>query len=304
MMKMPLVSIVIPVYNGSNFLAEAIRSALGQTYENIEVIVVNDGSTDGGKTEAVAKSFGESIRYFSKPNGGVSSALNLGIQNMQGEYFCWLSHDDLYNPFKIEKQIDFFRSHQDARIVASYFEIFDSSGTRILFTVAPDIVKTGKQLLSTWIYFSSMLIHKSSFDAAGTFDETDRTTQDLDLQLRLLSHIPIYIIHEVLTYFRRHEEQVTLQRPVQHLADKNRLIKKMLRQHGIDFFADDPIENCRQRYDAYRWVGDYALNNGLYKGSEYAYFQALKSRPMSPLLCLQLIIGFENWFKIKTHIHK
>ena len=81
----PLVSIVIPVYNGAEYMREAIDSALAQTYKNIEVIVVNDGSKDN--TDEIARSYGEKIRYFKKENGGVSTALNLAIQNMQGEYF-------------------------------------------------------------------------------------------------------------------------------------------------------------------------------------------------------------------------
>ena len=78
----PLVSIIIPVYNGANYMREAIDSALAQTYRNIEIIVVNDGSNDNGETERIALSYGDKIKYFHKENGGVSSALNLGIQNM------------------------------------------------------------------------------------------------------------------------------------------------------------------------------------------------------------------------------
>ncbi len=84
----PLVSIIIPVYNGSNYVKEAIDSALAQTYKNIEVIVVNDGSTDN--TEKIVKSYGDKIRYFYKENGGVASALNLAIENSKGEYISWL----------------------------------------------------------------------------------------------------------------------------------------------------------------------------------------------------------------------
>lgn len=102
----PLVSIVIPVYNGANYMREAIDSALSQTYENIEVLVVNDGSTDNGATEKIALSYGSRIRYFYKENGGVSSALNLGIREMRGEYFSWLSHDDVYTKEKILCQIE------------------------------------------------------------------------------------------------------------------------------------------------------------------------------------------------------
>ena len=108
----PLVSIVIPVYNGANFLKEAIESALAQTYANIEILVVNDGSTDEGKTRNIALSYGDKIRYFEKVNGGVSSALNLGIKEMKGEYFSWLSHDDVYFPKKIETQIKFLEDNQ------------------------------------------------------------------------------------------------------------------------------------------------------------------------------------------------
>lgn len=102
----PLVSIIIPVYNGSNYLAECIDSALAQTYTPIEVIVVNDGSTDEGKTADVATRYGDKIRYIEQVNGGVSRALNRGIDEMRGEFFSWLSHDDLYKPRKIEVQIE------------------------------------------------------------------------------------------------------------------------------------------------------------------------------------------------------
>ena len=84
-------------------MREAIDSALNQTYQNIEVIVVNDGSKDN--TEEIALSYGDRIRYYNKENGGVSTALNLGIQEMTGDYFCFLPHDDVFAPQKIEKQI-------------------------------------------------------------------------------------------------------------------------------------------------------------------------------------------------------
>ncbi len=92
--NLPKVSIIIPVYNGEKYVSLAIESALRQTYSNLEIIVVNDGSTD--KTDKICRSYGNKIRYIKKENGGVSTALNVGIDNMTGEYFSWLSHDDLY----------------------------------------------------------------------------------------------------------------------------------------------------------------------------------------------------------------
>ena len=104
-MDQPLVSIVIPAYNAADFLAQAVESALAQTYRNTEIIVVNDGSTDGGETERIARSYGDRIRLIQKENGGCASALNEGIRVMRGEWFSWLSHDDLYDPHKIEQEL-------------------------------------------------------------------------------------------------------------------------------------------------------------------------------------------------------
>ena len=113
----PKVSIVIPVYNGADFLREAIDSSLAQTYSNIEVIVINDGSTDDGATERIAQSYGDRIRYFHKENGGVATALNMGIQQMSGDYFSWLSHDDLYYPEKIAAQVDYLSQATNKNLI-------------------------------------------------------------------------------------------------------------------------------------------------------------------------------------------
>jgi glycosyltransferase involved in cell wall biosynthesis len=304
-MNNPLVSIVIPVYNGSNYLAEAINSALSQTYSNIEVIVVNDGSDDNGKTEAVINSFGNSIRYYYKSNGGVSTALNLGIQVMKGEYFSWLSHDDLYSPDKIEKQIIFFNDNPEVKITAGYFEIFsDNTEKKRLFTVPSPVIYNGKQLLSTWIYFCSMLIHKDCFNSVGFFDEKNRTIQDLEMQIRLVSYAPIYIIPEVLTLFREHDDQVTKKKSKVHLSEKSVLMKTILNNYDLALFSDMPVRTRQERYNILTWLGNYAINQGAYKGSEFCYRKALAQKPLSPLLCLQLIIGFKNWFKMKQYFKK
>lgn len=114
----PLVSIIIPVYNGANYLSRSIRSSLLQTYQNIEVIVVDDGSNDRGKTKKIALSFDDKrLRYFYKENGGVSSALNVGISIAKGKYICWLSHDDILPLKKIEEQLSFLEQANDPLII-------------------------------------------------------------------------------------------------------------------------------------------------------------------------------------------
>ena len=102
-------------------MREAIDSAIAQTYQNIEIIVVNDGSNDNGKTREIALSYGDKIRYFEKENGGVSTALNLGIKEMKGEYFSWLSHDDVYYPNKVERQVRELEALDDKKTIRNVF---------------------------------------------------------------------------------------------------------------------------------------------------------------------------------------
>ncbi len=189
MMNNPKVSIIIPVYNGSNYMKCAIDCALSQTYKNTEVIVVNDGSTDDGKTEEIALSYGNRIRYFSKPNGGVSSALNFGIKNMTGDYFAWLSHDDMYSPSRIKDSVELLVSHnllgkKCVGFTGGY--IMDAGGTRIRdfhHWFDEDRVYSGYEVMRAMteygtLYGCNMLIPKIAFDEVGYFDENLRYSQD------------------------------------------------------------------------------------------------------------------------------
>lgn len=210
----PKVSIVIPVYNGSNYLREAIESALHQTYSNREVLVVNDGSPDGGKTEKIARSYGDRIRYFYKENGGVGSALNLGIEKMTGEYFSWLSHDDVYYPRKLEAQIAYLNNLDKKDVILySDFDIIDRSSRVIGRSTFPSF-KSEKflyeVLFDSFLNGCTTLVAKRSFDKVGVFNEALKTTQDYDLWVRLAKHFDFMHIPEVLIQSRQHAEQGSL----------------------------------------------------------------------------------------------
>ena len=213
----PLVSIVIPVYNGSNYVSEAIDSALAQTYKNIEIVVVNDGSTDN--TEEIVKSYGNKVRYFKKQNGGVSTALNLGIKKMKGEYFSWLSHDDLYYPEKIEKQVKELErvdsKDRDKTILMSNFALIDKHGKIISITGIENIynLKNGFDslypVLTAIVNGCTLLIPKKCFDKFGYFDPKLRLTQDYDLWFRMFPKNKIVFMKDVLTKMRVHNKQDT-----------------------------------------------------------------------------------------------
>jgi glycosyltransferase involved in cell wall biosynthesis len=218
----PLVSIVIPVFNGAKYLREAIDSALAQTYDNIEVLVVNDGSDDDGHTEVIARAYGERIRYFTKPNGGVASALNHALHQVSGEYWSWLSHDDLYAPEKIEIQVRHLASNGEAHVVLySDFSIFsdDSGATRTIRmkSVPPEhfryFITTG-----SWLHSCTLLIPRTATAECGEFDESLRTTQDYDLWFRMAHRYRFVHIPSVLVHSRRHAGQGSVR--LRHLVQR------------------------------------------------------------------------------------
>lgn len=192
----PLVSIIIPVYNGSNYLEYAIKCALAQDYDNFEVIVVNDGSRDDGRTEKIALSFGEKIRYFHKENGGVSSALNYGIHEMRGDYFSWLSHDDAYSVRKVSDAVALLDSvgmlgGKCVAFTGGYFinkqneEIKDFPSDFKPNVLYSGIDAVGVMAARGTLNGCCMLIPKQAFSDVGLFDEGLRYSQDALMWYRI-----------------------------------------------------------------------------------------------------------------------
>lgn len=217
----PLITIVIPVYNGSNYMSEAIDSALVQTYKNFEIIVVNDGSNDEGKSEEIAISYGNKIRYFYKPNGGVSSALNLAIKEMRGEWLSWLSHDDKYKPNKLEVQVKKLNElreqgeNLDKICLYAGSERINANGTFISkkhFNINNKKTPTDTLIDNIRAYSiggCSVLSSKKVLDAVGGFNENIRTVSDADLWFRMMLNGVRFIYDDVvIVQSRQHKQQV------------------------------------------------------------------------------------------------
>lgn len=216
----PLVSIIIPVYNGSNYLSLAIDAALNQTYKNIEIIVVNDGSTDDGKSEKIAKKYGNKIKYYLKENGGVSSALNYGIKKMKGDYFAWLSHDDYIEKEHIEKLVELISCEGNEKVIPfSSHKIIDENGcldvekTVDAQTYCMDYkiskIKNYYSLLQGEINGGSVLIPREAFDKHGLFDEKLRITQERDMWSRLIKEYHFINVPYDTASIRIHSKQVS-----------------------------------------------------------------------------------------------
>lgn len=236
----PLVSIVIPVYNGANYMREAIDSALAQTYKNKEIIVVNDGSSDNGETERIAKEYGERIRYVSKENGGVSSALNAGIKIMKGEYFSWLSHDDVYTPDKLEKQIQALSKLENKNTLVCCAHVHIDKNSNVIGNFSHKKKETEifswKEMLIKLFKCGSMngcalLINKSVFGEVGMFDESLRYVQDLFMWYKIFAaKYPVFTIPDVCVMGRIHDKQLTQTGRLVFLRDSEAISKVVIPQ--------------------------------------------------------------------------
>lgn len=234
--RVPLVSIVIPVYRGANYMREAIDSALGQSWPRCEVIVVNDGSPDGGETERIALSYGDRIRYIAKENGGVSTALNEGIRQMKGEYFSWLSHDDLYLPDKIAHQMACLQGCENPETIVfgDYANFTDEAmveenvvGKRY---TKEELERPLFAVFHRAVYGCTPLIPRSLFERYGLFDEKQRTTQDYDMWFRLMRYAPVRYCSACDTKARIHAAQVGRTISGQYQAECEKLWRHLIDQ--------------------------------------------------------------------------
>lgn len=289
----PKVSIVIPAYNASNYLAEAIDSALAQTYKNIEIIVVNDGSKDDGKTEDVAKSYGDKIIYIKKENGGSSSALNEGIKNMSGEWFSWLSHDDLYYPDKLETQITALNNllEQGIKREDLYKHLFfgaadliDGNGKIISKETQRRIAATDKKINSPngnlnliaipvqdGFHGCSCLVHQNAFKKVGLFDEKFRLLNDMDLWFRFyISDYVVHFIPKALVCGRVHAKQVSRSIGFSYHNDE----QDMFWKRSLTWL----IENYPNNYTLLYLFGKTALSKTRYEEGKKAFEVILNLR--------------------------
>lgn len=201
---MPRVTIIIPAYNKAAWTVKTVQSVLDQTYPDIEIIVVDDGSRDNTK-EALA-AFGDKIRYVYKENGGACSARNLGIRLAQGEFIGFLDCDDLYLPEKVVLSVQFLKEHPQAIFVHTDAYFIDAHDATIGQYKHPWAKREGKiahqLILKNFICNSTILVRRKALERAGYFDETIFTPADWDLWLRLSEVGEVGYLNKPLTKYR------------------------------------------------------------------------------------------------------
>lgn len=201
----PLVTVVIPTYNQASYLGEAIDSVLSQDYPRLELVVVDDGSTDD--TPSIIASHGARIVAIRQPNQGAANALNRGIQAASGELICWLSSDDAFIQGKVRRQVEAFAEDPDLGLCFTGFEVVDATGT--LRSRHPDIALIHPDLFVSvfWrnpLNGSTAMMPRHVYQAVGPFNAELRADVDGEMWLRVLSAYRVRHLPGVLLRYRVH----------------------------------------------------------------------------------------------------
>ncbi len=268
----PKVSSVICVYNGARFLREAIESALNQTYPAVEVVVINDGSTDD--SDAVCRQYAGRLLYRPQPNAGLARARNRGIRESTGEYIALLDQDDAWMPDKIEKQMTLFEHNPDLGLVFADSAQFDAEGRTVITRTEAGKMRRGHVLPDLYdhnfVCSLTALCPRHVLDRVGLFWEDLRFSLDWDLWLRIAQVYPVDFVDEPLAWWRwrpnhaednheiclleayriisvRQPAMAGLLRPDQNAGVKNRLAR-------IAFSLSRIYRRNQDRQNAEKWL--------------------------------------------------
>ncbi len=218
----PLVSVIIPVYNGERFLAEALHGVLAQDYRPLEIVVVDDGSTDA--TPAIAAQFADSIRYVRQSRRGPGAARNTGLRLARGEVVAFLDVDDAWPTAKLRRQVGYLAAHPEVDIVQGLIvqQQWDASapGAGMVFEDVSEPYQ--------FVNLGSAVYRRSVFETVGPFDETLAENEDTDWYMRAWEHsVPKVVQDQIALFYRRHDQNMTQTTLHPHLK-MTRLFKRHL----------------------------------------------------------------------------
>jgi glycosyltransferase involved in cell wall biosynthesis len=234
----PLASVIVPVYNGARFLRAALDSVLAQTYRPVEIVVVDDGSTD--VSPGVIASYGDRVRSLRQANSGVAAARNAGIRAASGELIALLDQDDWWLPGKMAAQVERFAADPGLGLVhTGIVQYSEDTGTFVdVYDTSLSAALQGhchaRLMMGNGIFNSSVMLRKSAALEAGLLDPSipGNTVQDYDLWLRVARRRRLGFVPDQLTVLRLHEGQGTWDRRAM-LADELRLLERHVGRGGL-----------------------------------------------------------------------
>ncbi len=290
-MQMPLVSVVIPVYNGEAFVGQAIESVLAQTWPHLELIVVNDGSTDGS-AEVIGR-YRDRLVLVEQSNQGVAAARNAGMQRAKGDFVALLDQDDWWRPEKLARQVPLLAANPRVGLVHTAVDHYDQTRQQWVGPLNPQakperlVGQCFRQLLlDNQIYNSTVLLRRAALEQVGLCDLSIRgnTVQDYDLWLRIARHWELAFVPEPLVVFRIHSGQGTWDRRLM-LSEEARLLERVLAEEGLT--GDWELRGRMARL--YDQLGTAQLEAGDRRGARQSFRRALQWQPTGRARLLWLI---------------
>ena len=239
-MNQPLVSVVMPVYNSQSFLREAINSILNQTYSNIELIVINDGSTDSSK-EIILSYTDPRVRYIeNNPNKGIVKSRNIGVEHATGKYIATLDSDDIALPDRIKTQVDFLEKNPDYGMCGVYHQEINNDGKLLKKIIYPSNDKDARTFLTIGNCFcASAIMVRGHLAKELKYREGYDIVEDYELWYRIskiakITNLPIYA-----TYYRVHGNNITITKKNQNISLATKIYRQILSDYNINFSEDE-----------------------------------------------------------------
>lgn len=244
---MPRVSVVVPTYNRADLLRDCLSSIVAQTYDDYEVVLIDDGSTDD--TASVAIGFGEKVRYIPQKNTGVPGALNRGISESRGELIRFLASDDRLEPHALATEVSLMHRQPEAGLLYSQAWQIDETGNvtelRKPEFASGSYVRSGLDEIRDLLFWdhitcSTVMVRKSCFDELGLFDESLRPFgEDWDMWVRIARRHSVAYLAQPLASYLKHSGNISMTPDLAHMDHQR---KKIL----DDAFADPAVaKHCR-----------------------------------------------------------
>ncbi|MCP1677147.1 glycosyltransferase involved in cell wall biosynthesis [Natronocella acetinitrilica] len=275
----PLVSIITPTYNRARFLGIAIDSVLAQTYENWELVIVDDGSTDN--TPEIMEPYlkDSRIRYFRQENQGQSVARNVGIRESKGEYICFLDSDNAWLPDKLRRSVELMEQHQNVGVLYADVITVDEDGKeisrknmrRFSGRIAPQMLRDNCVSMNTTI------ARRRCFEEQGGFSESYRVADDYELWLRLSAHYEFLYVPEFFAHYRVMNDQISSDKTRRFQANE-RILQDFVSRNGHTLSKKD-IQSGLCAF--YTRRGRYFASNGAVGVALRSYGKAIVCDPVS-----------------------
>lgn len=303
-MKMdPKVSVIIPLFNARQYVRGAIDSVLSQTYRNIEIIVVDDGSTDN--PEIVLEKYSDRIKFIRlEENKGPSIARNIGIRTSTGEYLVFLDADDYVSTEKIEMEIEVLEKHPETGWVYESSLTFDEDG-RVFRELPQKFLQPNEDppqgkifhrlILRNLMVVNAVMIKRGVLDV-GTFDESLRGFEDWDLWLRVSAKYEVKYIDKALAFVRFHPDS-SQRNVIRFWSDKLRVIDKISRLYPS---LTDPYRNeiIKVLAEAYYYVGLGYYHKDEFRESASQFLKAIWAYPFQRRVYFDLTLAILKFLRI------